>query len=249
MQILIIPALSDNYIYLLSDAGEAVLVDPGEATPALKRLQTLGLHLRSVLLTHRHADHTGGADALRRATGCAVIGPAECAACGLDRTIAEGDTIACGSHVLRVMTVPGHTLGHVAFYCETARGVWTGDTLFIGGCGRLLEGTAGQLWHSLCRLRALPPETSVYCGHDYTLDNLEFAASILPHDPDIRARLDDIRKLEKEGRTTAPSTIGLEQRTNLFLRADDAAVRNALGLRNADPVAIFAELRRRKDAW
>ena len=249
MQILILPALSDNYIHLLADAGEAVVVDPGEAAPVLPQLRTHGLQLRAALLTHRHADHTGGTGELRRATGCTVIGPAECTACSLDRTITDGDTIACGAHVLHVLAVPGHTLGHVAYYCESAPGVWTGDTLFTGGCGRVLEGTAGQMWHSLCRLRALPPETRVYCGHDYTLDNLEFAADILPRDPAIRARFDEIREQERDGRPTVPTTIGEERRTNLFLRADDALVRTALGLRDPDPAAVFAELRRRKDAW
>jgi len=249
MEILIIPALTDNYIYLLADAGEAVVVDPGDAAPVQQQLRTSGLRLRAVLLTHHHADHTAGAGELRRATGCSVIGPAECAACNLDRTVVDGETVAFGKHTVRVLAVPGHTLGHVAYDCETACGVWTGDTLFVGGCGRLLEGTASQMWRSLCRLRALPPETRVYCGHDYTLDNLEFAVSILPRDPDICARLDAIRKQEQEGRPTAPSSIGVERRTNLFLRADDATVRDALGLHNPDPVAVFAELRRRKDAW
>lgn len=249
MQTLVIPALSDNYIYLLSDSREAVVVDPGDAGPVLEPLRANGLLLRTVLLTHRHADHTAGADALRRATGCAVLGPGECAACGLDRTVVDGETVACGAHVLHVLAVPGHTVGHVAYYGETACGVWTGDTLFIGGCGRILEGSADQMWHSLCHLRALPPETRVYCGHDYTLDNYEFAASILPRDPDIRARCDEIRAWEKEGRPTTPSTIDKERRTNVFLRADDVAMREALGLHGTDAVTVFAELRRRKDAW
>lgn len=249
MEPLILPALSDNYIHLLVDAGEAVVVDPGVARPVLAQLQTLGLRLRAALLTHHHADHTAGADELRHATGCSVVGPAECGACQLDRTVADGETIACGEYSLRVLAVPGHTRGHVAYYCETAAGVWTGDTLFQGGCGRLLEGSAGQMWQSLCRLRALPPETRIYCGHDYALDNLEFAVSLLPDDPALLARLAEIRQQEQSGRPMVPSTIGAEQRTNLFLRADDAQVRHALALSTHDPAAIFAELRRRKDAW
>ena len=224
-------------------------MDPGEAASVLKHVHASGLRLQAVLLTHHHADHTAGAAELRRETGCAVIGPAECAGCGLDRTVVDGETIPFGAHPVRVLAVPGHTLGHVVYQCENVPGVWTGDTLFIGGCGRILEGTAAQMWRSLGRLRALPPETRVYCGHDYTLDNLEFAVSILPYDSDIRARRDEILALEKAGRPTAPSSIGVEQRTNLFLRADDHAVRHALGLDNADPVAVLAELRRRKDAW
>ena len=202
-----------------------------------------------MLLTHHHADHTAGAAELRQATGCLVAGPAECTACQLDRTVADGETIACGEYSLRVLAVPGHTRGHVAYYCESASGVWTGDTLFQGGCGRLLEGTAGQMWHSLCRLRALPPETRVYCGHDYTLDNLEFAINILPDDPALLTRLAEIRDPANRGLPPAPSTLDEERQTNLFLRADDEQVRQALALPTHNPASIFTELRRRKDAW
>ena len=249
MQPLIISALSDNYIYLLADAGEALVVDPGEAAPVLAQLQQQPLQLRTVVLTHHHADHTDGAAELRRVTGCSVVGPAECAGCGLDRTIGDGETIRFGAHSLQVLAVPGHTQGHVAYYCETACGVWTGDTLFAGGCGRILAGKAGLMWRSLCRLRALPSETQVYCGHDYTLDNLDFASSILPRDAEIRARFDQIRKCVKEGQPTVPASMSVERRTNVFLRADEPQVRDALGMNTADPVAVFTELRRRKDAW
>ena len=250
MQTWILPALSDNYIYLLADAGGAWVVDPGEAAPVLAQLQRRKLQLRTVLLTHRHADHTDGAAELRRVTGCVVAGPAECSACGLDRTLAEGETVDFGAHALRVLEVPGHTRGHLAYYSESMGSVWTGDTLFAGGCGRIVEGTAGQMWSSLCRLRALPPETRVYCGHDYTLDNLKFASSILPDDPRICLRLSQVWKLVKEYQPTVPSKMSMERKSNLFLRAEEEQVRNALHLQtHADPVAVFAELRRRKDAW
>ena len=247
--ITVLPALTDNYIYLLADAGEAVAVDPGTAAPVLSRLQTDNMRLRSVILTHQHADHTAGADELRRATGCTVIGPAECAACMLDQTVADGDTILLGTHRLRVLAVSGHTPGHVVYHHETAHQLWTGDTLFAAGCGRIQKGAAAQMWHSLQRLRALPPQTRIYFGHEYTLDNLEFACSILPHDPDLRMRLEKIRKMNAAGQPTTPTTMEIERRTNLFLRADDETVHQALGMPAGDPVAIFAELRRRKDAW
>jgi hydroxyacylglutathione hydrolase len=249
MRTLCIPALSDNYIYLLSDAGSAVAVDPGDAAPVLARLRGSGLRLRIVLLTHRHADHTAGADELRRATGCTVAGPDECAGCELDEVLADGGTTACGSHLLRVLAIPGHTAGHVAYHCETTGDVWTGDTLFVGGCGRILEGTAARMWQSLCRLRDLPPGTRVHCGHNYTLDNVEFAASLLPGDPDLAARLSEVREWAHREQSEMPSTIGIERRANLFLRADQASVRAALAMPGADPVSVFAELRRRKDAW
>lgn len=249
LQVRIVPVLADNLVHLLADAREAVAVDPGDAAPVLQLLEKNRLRLQTVLLTHRHADHTIGAGELRRATRCRVAGPAECAACGLDRVLADGDTAACGTYTLRALATPGHTAGHMAYGCEAAGCVWTGDALFLGGCGRVLEGSPAQMWQTLCRLRALPAETAVYCGHDYTLDNLEFAAGILPDDPAIGARLAAVRGCPEARHQALTATIGEEGRSNIFLRADDGRVRAALGLRDADPVAVFAELRRRKDAW
>ena len=244
-----LPVMADNLVHLLACAREAAVVDPGDAAPVLRALEERHLRLRTVLLTHRHADHTIGAGELRRTTGCVVVGPEECAATGLDRVLAAGDEVSCGAHTLRVLATPGHTAGHVAYDCESAGSVWTGDALFLAGCGRVLEGAAAQMWQTLCRLRALPAETAVYCGHDYTLDNLEFAASILPDDPAIGAWLAAVRDCSESRRHALTSTIGEECRCNLFLRADEAQVRAALALRDSDPVAAFAELRRRKDAW
>ena len=244
-----LPVLADNLVHLLACAHEAAVVDPSDAAPVLRALEERHLRLRTVLLTHRHADHTIGASELRRDTGCAVVGPEECVATGLDRVLADGEEVACGTHTLRVLATPGHTAGQVAYYCESAHSVWTGDSLFLGGCGRVLEGTAAQMWQTLSRLRTLPAETAVYGGHDYTLDNLEFAASILPDDPAIGARLAAVLDCPEAGRHALTSTIGEECRSNIFLRADEAQVRAALGRRDSDPVAAFAELRRRKDIW
>lgn len=252
MDIQTIPALSDNFIHLLVEGDEAWVVDPGDATPVLSYLKTHNLRLKTILLTHNHADHTAGVNPLRRATHCSVIGPAECATSTLtlDRTVADHDSIPFGPHPIHVLSVPGHTPGHLVFLCETASAVWTGDTLFFGGCGRIMPGAAAAMWHSLCRLRALAPQTRIYCGHDYTSDNLEFAASILPDDPAIVDRLKQAQKQERAGSPSLSSTIAEERQSNLFLRADDAVVQHALGLlHNPDPVAAFAELRRRKDVW
>ncbi len=249
MQIHVIPTLSDNYSYLLVEQGEALAIDPGEAAPVAAAIRAADVTLRSVLLTHRHGDHTGGCGALRSAYSCAIVGPAECEAVGLNRVVGEGDAVPFGSQSIRVMSIPGHTQGHVAYVCEAAPAVWTGDTLFVAGCGRILEGSAAMMWRSLQRLRVLSEDTAVYCGHDYTEDNLEFAASLLPDEAAIRGRLTEAKRLAKSGRPTVPSTIGLERQTNLFLRADDASVGRAVGLSGASAVAVFAELRKRKDAW
>ena len=249
MQIITIPLLSDNYSYLLLEAGLALAIDPGDAAPVLAAVRKAGANLNAILLTHRHNDHTAGCAELRAQTRCAIIGPAECAACGLDRTIGEGDVVALAGLAVRALAVPGHTRGHVAYVCERGPAVWTGDTLFVGGCGRILEGSAAEMWHSLCRLRKLPPETQVHSGHDYTRDNLEFAASVLPHNAAIQARLAEVQVQEAAGQPTGSSSIAVERETNIFLRADSDEVRHAAGIRDPDPVAVFAELRRRKDEW
>jgi hydroxyacylglutathione hydrolase len=245
MQIIPIPVLSDNFSYLLLDSGRALVIDPGAAAPVLAALQQAGAKLEGILLTHHHRDHTGGCAGLRAQTRCAIAGPAECAACGLDRTVGEGDAVTLGTVTCRVLATPGHTRGHVAYVCDAAPAVWTGDTLFAGGCGRILEGTAAEMWRSLLRLRELPPGTRVHSGHDYTCDNLEFAAGILPHDAAIAARWTEVRA----GPASGSSSVAVERATNIFLRADTEPVRVALDLRGADPVTVFAELRRRKDAW
>lgn len=249
MHIQIIPTLDDNYSYLLVEHGEALAVDPGEAAPVLAAVRAAGVPLRSVLLTHCHGDHTAGCAALRRAYPCAIVGPGECEAVGLDRVVGADDSVPFGSQVIRVLAIPGHTQGHVAYCSDAPRAVWTGDTLFVAGCGRIMPGAAVAMWRSLELLRALPGDTAVYCGHDYTVDNLAFAASVMPGEALIHARLAEARLLETAGVPTVPSTIAVERQTNLFLRADDACVARALGLADASAVAVFAELRRRKDEW
>jgi hydroxyacylglutathione hydrolase len=249
MKALVLPILADNRAYLAVEGGDAVAVDPGEAAPVIEAARASGATIRVVLLTHGHADHTAGAAELRDRTGCAVVGPDECRPLGLDRVVGEGDLVGAGAMRFRVLSTPGHTRSHVCYHAPDALAVWTGDTLFAGGCGRVVEGSAARMWESLRRLRDLPPETGVYVGHDYTDDNLEFAATILPDDAPIRERLAHVRRRPGADRSAAATTIAVERATNIFLRSDDPAVRRALGLRDADPAAVFAELRRRKDAW
>lgn len=164
MHIQIIPTLDENYSYLLIEHGEALAIDPGDSAPIWVAMRAAGVTLRSVLLTHCHGDHTAGCSALRRACSCAIMGPAECEAVGLDRVVRDGDTLPVGSQMFRVLSIPGHTQGHVAYHSEASQAVWTGDTLFIAGCGRIMAGAAEAMWLSLQRLRALPADTAVYCG-------------------------------------------------------------------------------------
>jgi hydroxyacylglutathione hydrolase len=253
LRIELLPLLSDNYAYLLydPDAGASAVVDPGEAGPVLAALRERGRWLDLVLCTHHHGDHTGGNLELKAATGCRVVGPeAERARVpGIDRGVREGDAVEVGGSTLRVIETPGHTAGHVSFHAAGERAVFCGDTLFALGCGRLLEGDAPTMWDSLRKLAALPDETLVCCGHEYTESNARFALSLDPDDEALLARAGEVRQLRAAGAPTVPSTIGEERRTNPFLRAADPRLRARLGLERATEAEAFAEIRRRKDAY
>lgn len=244
MPLIRLPARADNWIYLVILGKDAVAVDPGDAAPVLGVLRATGARLRAILLTHGHGDHTAGAVALRLKTGCRVEGPAECAPCPLDRRLSGGETLSLPCGLVRVIAVPGHTPGHVAYHAPEAAAVWTGDTLLAAGCGRPQPGSSAQLWESLMRLRSLPPETLVCDGHDYLADNLEFGLSVLPGDTAIVRRLSNARKGKD---APPPDTLAEERATNVFLRADERVVASAVGLAEAPPAEVFACLRRRKD--
>lgn len=253
LDIHILPALQDNYIYLIRDPEtDAVgVVDPGDAAPVLAFLEGQGWRLTHILNTHHHADHVGGNRVLRERYGCPVIGPAGDAdrIAELTHPVREGDTVDFGRFVAQVLEVPGHTRAHIAFWMAGAPAVFCGDTLFALGCGRLFEGTPAQMWASLLKLRALPDDTSVYCGHEYTQSNARFALSIDPDNPDLQRRAREIDARRAQGMPTIPSTIGQEKATNPFLRADDPVIQRAVGLPGADPVQVFAEIRGRKDRF
>jgi hydroxyacylglutathione hydrolase len=221
-----IAALSDNYVWLMHDAesGETVVIDPAVADPVLAAADALGWRISQIWNTHWHADHTGGNAAIKAATGCRITGPDEAGRIPtLDRIVAEGDTVAIGDHVAGVMEVPGHTSGHIAFHMAGDGIVFVGDTLFAMGCGRLFEGTAAQMFGNMTRLKALPPETIVYCAHEYTQSNGRYALVAEPDNPAIVARMRDVDAARAAGQATVPTTIALEQATNPFLRAADAA--------------------------
>lgn len=253
MNIIPLPAFRDNYIWLLHDDIHAVAVDPGDAAVVETYLAQHRLTLCAVLVTHHHQDHTGGLAALVAARAVPVFGPASEAIDGVTVKLSDGDVVRIPqlSLALQVLDVPGHTAGHIAYYGDGA--LFCGDTLFSAGCGRLFEGTAEQMSDSLARLAALPDATRVYCTHEYTLSNLDFARAADPDNPQREAYRARCEALRAEGRPTLPSTVGLEKLINPFLRADEAqvidAVRRHVGRRPVDTLACFAALREWKNAF
>ena len=251
LEIVTIPCLADNYAFLAHDgeSGETALVDAPEAAPILKELAARGWKLTHVLLTHHHHDHVGGLDEIQAEHPAQVIGAAADAyrLPRLDRQVAEGDTVTIGGEEGRVIDVSGHTVGHVAYYFPASKVVFTGDSLMAMGCGRVFEGTMPQMWNSLSKLAALPPDTLVCSGHEYTQANGRFAITVDPENPALRQRITDVDAARARGEATVPSRLSLELATNPFLRAADPGVQRAVGLDGAAPGDVFAEVRRRKD--
>lgn len=253
LEIVQVPILGDNYAYLVHEPeeGETAVVDPGEAAPLLAAAEAHGWRIGKVLLTHHHADHIAGAAGVREATGAAIVAPL--ADLGrienVDIAVADGETVALGATHAVVFETPGHTAGHVAYWFMADDALFPGDTLFALGCGRLFEGTPEQMWESLSRLRALPDETRVFCGHEYTAANARFARVVDPENARLAARAEEVARLVESRQPTVPSLLGIEKATNPFLRADDEALAARLGLAGHAPAAVFAEIRRRKDVF
>lgn len=218
----ILPILQDNYCYVVEDGERIAAIDPGESAPIMRWLGGRDLH--DIILTHHHGDHIGGAADLKTQTGARIIGPAADAQRipGMDVMVADGDIVRAGGAEFRVIATPGHTLGHVCYYDAANRIVFTADTLFSLGCGRLFEGTAEQMWDSLQKLAALPDDTLVYCGHEYTLANGRFALTAEPDNIDLLDRMAAVNALRGAGRPTVPVRLGLEKKTNPFMRAGNA---------------------------
>ncbi|MEJ7928084.1 hydroxyacylglutathione hydrolase [Sphingobium sp. AN641] len=234
LDVIRIPALSDNYIWLMHDgaSGDTVVIDPAEAEPVLAAAAARGWTIGQVWNTHWHRDHVGGNAAIKAATGCTITGPAaEAEKIGtLDRTVAEGDVVRIGAHAARVMDVPAHTAGHIAYHLADDAMIFVGDTLFAMGCGRLFEGTAAQMFANMQRFKALPAETMVYCAHEYTQSNGRFALTIEPDNDALSARMERVDAARARGEPTVPTSIALERDTNIFMRAanvDELAARRA----------------------
>ncbi|HUJ47057.1 MAG TPA: hydroxyacylglutathione hydrolase [Rhizomicrobium sp.] len=247
----LIPCLTDNYAYLVQDSqsGLCAVVDPSEPEPVHKALSAKRRKLTHILNTHHHLDHTGGNLALKEEFGAQVVGPGKDRdrIPGIDVGVEESAPWRFGDRAVNVLEIPAHTRAHIAFHFPDDRIVFTGDTLFAMGCGRLFEGTPQMMWSSLSKLMRLPDDTRVYCGHEYTLSNGRFALTLEPGNPDLQSRMRDVEQLRAAARPTIPSTIGLEKKTNPFLRPDSPEIRKTLGLEDADNVSVFAETRRRKD--
>lgn len=257
MDVYRLPALSDNYIFLLHDPQrhQAAVVDPAEATPVMQELERLGATLVAILNTHHHNDHVGGNAALLRHFPQAVVyGGAEDRGRipGQQVFLREGDRVILGDREATVYFVPGHTRAHIAYYFppEASEGMgelFCGDTLFAGGCGRLFEGTPTQMVESLDKLRILPDQTRVWCAHEYTLKNLQFAHAIDPHNGALKERLAMVEAMRQRHESTVPSELGMEKRTNPFLRWDQPTLQAAM--HSQDPIQTFARLRGKKDQW
>ncbi|MDU9030074.1 hydroxyacylglutathione hydrolase [Pseudomonas mediterranea] len=254
IQISALPAFTDNYIWLLQDhsSRRCAVVDPGDAAPVQAWLEAHpGWVLSDILITHHHHDHVGGVQALKNATNATVHGPASENIPARDVALKDSEQIEVLGLDFAVYAVPGHTLGHIAYYHHGL--LFCGDTLFAAGCGRLFEGTPEQMHHSLDRLAALPDDTLIYCTHEYTLGNLKFAAAVEPDNPDIAARLEKVGRQRSEGVITLPSTLALEKLTNPFLRTTETSVKQKAdernGQRNGTPSEVFAALRAWKDKF
>jgi hydroxyacylglutathione hydrolase len=239
LEIVAVPAFADNYLWLVHDeeSGETAVVDPGDPTPVLAEADRRGWRITTIINTHWHPDHTGGNLAIKEATGARIIGPAgeNGRVPGLDQAISEGDRIRIGAHEAEVWEVPGHTIGHIAYIFRDDGVAFVGDTMFAMGCGRLFEGSAEQMHHSLKRLAGLPPETRLFCAHEYTLANARFAAHAFPESKEISDRLRLVEQERAADRPTVPTTVAEERATNPFLLARD--------------VEQFADLRRAKDNY
>ena len=254
-----LPAFNDNYIWLIQDTQRQLCaaVDPGDAQPVLNWLADHPQwQLTDILITHHHHDHVGGVSALKEATQAKVTGPARETIPSLDIAVDEGTRIELLGHTVQVFAVPGHTLGHVAYFCNNSDNqpwLLSGDTLFAGGCGRMFEGHPEQMYASLSRLAALPDNTLVYCTHEYTLSNLLFAQAVEPSNQDIQQRIDTVRQLRAEQQITLPSHIALEKRTNPFLRCAEPSVIQAAEEKSQAKIAqnyeVFATLRSWKDTF
>jgi hydroxyacylglutathione hydrolase len=245
--------LKDNYGVLVHDkaTGATTAIDAPEAAPVEAALAATGWKLSDILVTHHHGDHTAGIAELKRHHRCRVVAPRQEAAKipDVDVMVGEGDTVTVGTLSARVIETPGHTLGQINYFFPAAKLLFAGDTLFSIGCGRVIEGTPEMMWQSLLKLRALPDDTKMYCGHEYTDANIRFAMTIEPGNPVLAARAAEVERELAAGAPTIPTLMGEEKRANVFLRADDPAVAAAVGLAGKPAAQVFAEVRARKNKF
>jgi len=242
---------SDNYAVLIHapESGETACVDVGDADAVFAALKTTGWQLSHLLLTHHHADHVAGLADVKKATACKVFGPVSKTIAGIDVAMADGDLIDFAGRSIQVIQTPGHTLDMINFHLMDDQAVFTGDTLFSMGCGRLFEGDAHMMWQSLGKLMALPAVTQMYCAHEYTETNAGFALTVDPDNEALRVRIRQVKALRAAGQPTVPVMLSEELMTNPFLRVREAGIRRQLGMVDASDVEVFAELRDRRNSY
>jgi len=243
--------LSDNFGYLIHDPATKATasIDAPEAAAIIRALEQEGWTLTDILVTHHHHDHVGGIAELKQKYGCRVVAPHDqtTAIADVDLRVANGDVVKIGDLLARVLETPGHTLDHVSYVFDADKALFAADTLFSIGCGRVFEGTYPMMWESLLKLRALPDDFSLYCGHEYTAANVKFALNVEPDNAALQARAEAVTRLRAAGKPTIPSLLGEEKKANVFLRADDPAVAIKLRMKGASAADVFGELRERKN--
>ncbi len=244
-----IPILDDNYTYLLTWGSKCLCIDPGSSEEVMHVINARKLNLCFILVTHFHIDHTGGIEALKKKTGCKVIGPVDDRISEIDHSLEEGEELDIASFVIDVISTPGHTKFHIIYFFQGFNILFSGDALFAAGCGKLFEGTPEEMWTSLQKIRKLPKETDIYCAHEYTQKNLEFALSLERDHQGIADRLDIVKALREKNEATIPTTLEEELKTNPFLRADQDELKKALGMDHRSDIDTFIKIRELKDIF
>lgn len=250
-EIRVFSCLADNYGYLIHDplTGATASIDAPEASPVIEALEREGWKLTDILVTHHHADHVGGIAELKQKYNCRVVAPHDqmTPIQNVDLRVGQGDVVKVGSLLARVLETPGHTLDHISYVFDTEKALFAADTLFSIGCGRVFEGTYPMMWESLLKLRALPDDFNLYCGHEYTASNVKFALGIEPANEALLARAEEVTRLRAAGKATIPVLLGDEKKANVFLRADEPSVAASVRLKGRSAVEVFGELRERKN--
>jgi hydroxyacylglutathione hydrolase len=243
--------LTDNFGYLVHNraSGATASIDAPEAAPIVKALDEQGWKLTDILITHHHGDHVGGVAELKQRYGCRVVAPHDKTSkiANVDQRVANGDVVKIGGLLARVVETPGHTLDHISYVFDNDKALFAADTLFSIGCGRVFEGNAPMMWESLLKLRALPDDFRLYCGHEYTASNVRFALSVDPDNAALKARADEVSRLRADNKPTIPVLLGEEKKANVFLRADDPVIAARLHMKGASAAEVFGELRERKN--
>jgi hydroxyacylglutathione hydrolase len=250
-EIRLFPCLTDNYGYLIHDPATKATasIDAPEAGPIIKALEREGWTLTDILVTHHHGDHVGGIPEMKQKTNCRVVAPHDKTAKIplVDARVKQGDVVKVGSLLARVLETPGHTLDHISYVFDDEKALFAADTLFSIGCGRVFEGNYPMMWESLLKLRALPDDFRLYCGHEYTAANVKFALTVEPDNAALKARAEEVARLRAAGQSTIPTLLADEKRANVFLRADEPSVAASVRLKGASAAEVFAELRERKN--